>query len=95
MAPSLFAIVGPSPLAGTLLRISAVSSLALFGIKLSLAKTTTSGIADQPLSAITKPAKAQRLAFYSNAGFFLASALVTLKFSYAGAFDDARFVIES
>lgn len=34
MAPSIFSVVAPSPLTGTLLRISAIGSLIIAGTKL-------------------------------------------------------------
>lgn len=51
----------------------------------SLAPRTTSGLADQPLSDITAPAKASKLAYYQNIGWYLVGALVQLRWSYTGA----------
>ncbi|KAK9900847.1 hypothetical protein P389DRAFT_187707 [Cystobasidium minutum MCA 4210] len=82
--PSIFAQVGPSPLAGTLFRIAALGSVAIAGSKLILAPTTTSGLADQPLSDATAPAKASKLSYYQNAGWYLMGALVQLRWSYTG-----------
>merc|ERR1712225_147902 len=98
MAPSIFSVVSPSPLAGTLLRFSAIGSLVIAGTKLYLAPTTTRGVADQPLSAITAPAKAEKLAYYQNASWFVVAALVQLRFSYTGipsVLDKAVFAVLS
>ncbi|CAD6567714.1 MAG: hypothetical protein CYPHOPRED_002018 [Cyphobasidiales sp. Tagirdzhanova-0007] len=96
MAPSIFSVVSPSPLSGTLLRLSALASLGLAGTKLYLAPSTTAGIADQPLSSITAPAKAEKLAVYQDASWFIVGALLQLRWSYTGlgsVLDKAAFFI--
>lgn len=50
----------------------------------SLAPSETAGLADQPLSDITAPAKEQKLAVYQNASWFLVGAILQLRWSYTG-----------
>ena len=58
----------------------------------SLAPTTVSGLADQPLSDATAPAKASKLIYYQNAGWYLMGALVQLRWSYTGGSHDSLYV---
>lgn len=52
----------------------------------SLAPRITSGLADQPLSEVTAPAKVSKISYYQSAGFAVIGALLQLRWSYTGAF---------
>jgi len=85
MAPSIFsATLGVSPLAGSLLRLSALGSLAICVTRLSFARSIVGGLADQPLSAVTAPAKENKLSFYQNTSWFLIGAVLQLTWSFRG-----------
>jgi hypothetical protein len=50
----------------------------------SLAPRITSGLADQPLSEVTAPAKVSKVAYYQTVGFAVVGALLQLRWSYTG-----------